>query len=145
MRSSSLAFGALAGVLALIGCGSPAKEKDYRREANAVCAAAAKRLDELPRPSSLAEVAKVSEREIAIRKQLVAELGELVPPIEIAGGANNVYEDQEAREQHAHALEKAAEDKDRRKVRELRREARSEHPFEVWRARALGLGDCAEL
>ncbi len=132
------------GVFALMGCGS-GKEKEYVREANAICAAADKRLDELPRPSSLAEVAKVAKEEVAIRKEAIAQLGEIAPPLDVAGGANNVYKDQEAREERAHALEKAAEEKDRRKVREIREEGETEFPVEAERARAVGLHACADL
>lgn len=132
------------GVLALMGCGS-GKEKEYLHEANAICAAADKRLDELPRPSSLAEVAKVAKEEVAIRKEAIAQLGEVAPPLDVAGGANNVYKDQEAREERAHALEKAAEEKDRRKVREIREEGETEFPVEAERAKAVGLRACADL
>lgn len=144
MRSSISGFGALVGVLALMGCAS-AKEKEYRREANAICAAAAKRLHELPSPSSVAETAKVAKQEVAIRKEAIAQLGEVAPPFAIAGGANNVFSDQEAREERAHAIEKAAEDKDEKKLRELQHEARTEFPLEAHRARAARLGDCADL
>lgn len=144
MRWSVPGVGALVGVFALMGCGS-GKEKEYLREANAICAAADKRLDELPRPSSLAEVAKVAKEEVAIRKEAIAQLGEVAPPLDVAGGANNVYKDQEAREERAHALEKAAEEKDRRKVREIREEGETEFPVEAERAKAVGLRACADL
>lgn len=131
-------------VLALTGCGT-AKDKEYRKEANAICAAADKRLDKLPRPSSLREVAETAKREIAIRKEVIAQLGELPPPVAIAGGANNVFKDQEAREERAHALEKAAEEKDRKKLRKVREEGKAEFGVEAERARAAGLAACAEL
>lgn len=144
MRRSISGFGALVAVLVLMGCGS-AKEKEYRRQANAICAAADKRLDKLPRPSSLSEVAKVAKREIAIRKEVIAQLGELPPPIEISGGANNVFKDQEAREERAHAVEKAAEDKSRKKLAEIRAEGKKEFGVEAHRATAAGLHACADL
>ena len=134
----------LVALAAFMGCGS-AKEKEYLREGNAICAAADKRLDKLPRPSSLGQVAKVAKREVAIRKEVIAQLGELAPPIEISGGANNVFKDQEAREERAHALEKAAEEKDRKKLREIRHEGKTEFGVEAQRARAVGLHDCAGL
>ncbi len=127
-----------------MGCGS-AKEKEFQREANAICAAAHKRLDELPKPSSLAQVAKVAEREMAIREEVVAELGALPPPIEIAGGANNVFSDQEARLERAVAIHEAAKHKDRRKLRKIRHEGETESPVEAERARAVGLPACAEV
>ncbi len=132
------------GALAVMGCGS-AKEKEFRREANAICAAAHKRLDELPRPSSLAQVAKVAEREMAIREEVIAALGELPPPIEIAGGTTNVFSDQEARLERAVAVHEAAKDNDRKKLREIRHEGETEFPVEAERARAVGLSACAEV
>ena len=144
MRWSFSAFGAVGAVLAFVACGT-GPEKEYLREANAICAAADKRMDELPRPSSLDEVAKVAKREVAIRKEVIAQLGELPPPLDVAGGADNVYKDQEAREERAHALEKAAEDKDRKKVRKIREEGRAEYGVETERAIAVGLHECARL
>ena len=136
--------GVLLGALAVMGCGS-AKEKEYRREANAICAAARKRLDELPRPSSLAQVAKVAEREMAIREEVVTDFGELTPPIEISGGVNNVFSDLEARLERAVAVHEAAKHKDRKKLREVRHEGETEFPIEAERARAVGLPACAEV
>lgn len=145
MRPAICGFGALAAVLALLGCGSAAKEKDYVREVNAICAAADKRVDELPRPSTLGEIAEVTKREIAIRKEVIAQLGELTPPTDFAHAADNVFKDQEAREERAHALEKAAEHKDRKELRKIREEGKTEFGVESQRATAAGLHECAEL
>ena len=145
MRPAISGFGALAAVLAFLGCGSAAKEKDYVREVNAICAAADKRLDKLPSPSSLGDLAEVTKQEIAIRKEVVAQLGELTPPTHFAGAADNVFKDQEAREARAHAIEKAAEHKDRKKLRKIREEGKTEFGVESQRATAAGLHDCAEL
>lgn len=145
MRWSICGVGAIVGVLALFGCGSAKEEKEFRREANAICAAAAKRLDELPRPSSLAQVAKVAPREVAIRQDVIAQLGELSAPKDISGGFGEVLTDQEARQGRARALMKAAKDKDERKLREIRGEGKTEYKIEAGRARAFGLGACAEL
>lgn len=137
---------ALAGLLALIGCGSEKeKEEKYRSEANAICAAEAKRLDRLPKPSSLAEVAKVAEREIAIREDILAKLGAVVAPKEIKGGASEVFGDQEARLERAEAVKEAAKHKDRKKVRKVRHEGRAEFALEAGRAKAFGVPACAEL
>ena len=144
MRWTISGFGALVGVLALMGCGS-AEKKDYLREANAICASAQKRLDKIPRPSSLAQVSRVTKRELAVRKDAIAQLGELAPPVEIAGGADAVFEDLETRQERARAVLKAAEDKDEKKLREIKEEARTESAVEVWRARAASLRDCSEL
>ncbi len=132
----------LGAFVAFMGCGS-AEKKEYLREANAICAAADKRLDKLPKPSSLSQVAKVAKREVAIRKELILQLRELSPPIEISGGADNVFKDQEAREERAHALEKAAEKRDRTKLRQIRHEGKTEFRVEAGRAEAVGLQDCA--
>jgi len=145
MRWSVSAFGALVGVLALMGCGSAAMEKDYLGEANAICASAQKRLDKIPRPSSPAEVRSVTKRELAVRKDAIDQLGELAAPIDIAGGADEVFKDLETRQEHARAVMKAAEDKDEKKLREIKQKARTESALQAGRARATGLGDCAEL
>ena len=145
MRRGFSGFGAFVAVLAVMGCGGSAKEKDYVREANAICAAANKRLDKLPKPSSLHEIAEVAKREIAIRKEVIAQLGELTPPTDFAGAADNVFKDQEAREERAHAVEKAAEAKNRKKLRKIREEEKTEFGVEAQRARAVGLHDCAGL
>lgn len=146
MRLCVWGFGALAGVAVLIGCGGGGlKEEDYLHEANAICGEAAKRLEKLPEPSSLREVAKVKAREVAIREKVVAALGELTPPLELAGGADNVYADQEAREERAKAIEEAAKKKDRKEYRKLREEERTEFPIEETRARTIGLHACAKL
>lgn len=144
MRWSISGLGALAGVLALLGCGS-AKEDEYKRDANAICASANKRLDKLPRPSSLAEVAEIAKREIAIRKDVITQLGELAAPTKIAGGATAVFSDQETREERARAVERAAEDRDEKKLRKIREEGKEEYALEAGRATAFGLRDCAEL
>ena len=144
MRWSVSGFGALVGVIAFTGCGS-ALQKEYRREANAICAAAKKRLDEIPRASSRAQIPRVAERELAVREEVIARLGELAPPVDIAGAADNVFQDLEARQERTRALKKAAEDKDEKKLREIEKEARTESPFEAERARAGGLPACAEL
>ena len=144
MRRCICGVSAIVGVLALFGCGS-AKEKEFRREANAICAAAAKRLDELPKPSSLAQVAKVAPREVAIRQEVIAQLGELSAPKNIAGGFGEVFADQEARQGRARAIMKAAKDKDEKELRKIRGEGKSEYKIEAGRAKAFGLGTCAEL
>lgn len=144
MRRGISGFAVLVALLGVIGCGS-SEEKEYRREVNAICAAADKRLDKLPGASSLDKVAKVAKREVAIRKEVVAKLGELPPPMPIANAAQNVFEDQEAREERAHAIEKAAEKKDEKEVRKIRREGKTEFAVEAQRAREAGLHDCAEL
>ena len=129
MRRGICGSGALVAVLAFMGCGSTAgKEKEYVREANAICAAADKRLDELPRPSALGQVAKVAKREVEIRKEVIAQLGELTPPVDFA-----------------HAVEKAAEDKNRKELRKIREEAKTEFGVEAQRAIAAGMHACAEL
>ena len=146
MRRGISGSGALVAVLAFMGCGSTAgKEKEYVREANAICAAADKRLDELPRPSALSQVAKVAKREVEIRKEVIAQLGELTPPVDFAHAADNVFKDQEAREERAHAVEKAAEDKNRKELRKIREEAKTEFGVEAQRAIAAGMHACAEL
>ena len=145
MRWSICGVGAILGVLALFGCGSAKEEKEFRREANAICAAAAKRLDELPKPSSVAQVAKVAPQEVAIRQDVLAQLGELSAPKHIASGFGEVFAGQEARQERARAMMKAAKDKDEKKLREIRREGKSEYKIEAGRAKAFGLGTCAEL
>ena len=145
MRRGISGFAALVAILAFMGCGGSAKEKEYTREVNAICAAADKRMDKLPKPSSLDEIAKVTKREIAIRKEVIAELGELTPPTDFAHAADSIFKDQEAREERAHALEKAAEDKDKKKLRKIREEGEMEFGVEAQRAIAAGLQDCAEL
>ena len=144
MRWGICGVSAIVGVLALFGCAS-AKEKEFRREANAICAATAKRLDELPKPSSLAQVAKVADREVAIRQDVLAQLGELSAPKDIASGFGEVFAGQEARQARARAVMKAAKDKDEKKLREIREEGKSEYKIEAGRAKAFGLGNCAEL
>ena len=145
MRRGISAFGSLVAVLAFMGCGGAAKEKEYTREVNAICAAADKRMNKLPKPSSLHEIAEVTKREIAIRKEVIAQLGELTPPTDFAHAADSIFKDQEAREERAHALEKAAEDKDRKKLRKIREEGKTEYGIEAERATAAGLQACAEL
>jgi hypothetical protein len=135
---------ALAGFLALIGCGSE-KEEEYRSEANAICAAEAKRFDRLPKASSLARVAKLAEKEIAIREDILTRLGELVAPKDIKGGAAELYADQEARLERAEAVKAAAEHKDRKKLRKVRHEGKTEFELEAGRAKAFGVPACAEL
>jgi len=144
MRWTISGFGALVGVLALMGCGS-AEKKDYLREANAICASAQKRLDKIPGPSSPAQVPSVTKRELAVRKDAIAQLGELAAPLEIAGGADDVFQDLETRQERARAMMKATEDKDEKKLREIKEEARTESVLEAGRATAAGLRDCAEL
>ncbi len=144
MRWTISGFGALVGVLALMGCGS-AEKKDYLREANAICASAQKRLDKIPAPSSPAQVPSVTKRELAVRKDAIAQLGELAAPLEIAGGADDVFQDLETRQERARAMMKATEDKDEKKLREIKEEARTESALEAGRATAAGLRDCAEL
>lgn len=144
MRGSISGFGALAGILALMGCGS-APEKDYRREANAICAAAQKRLEEIPKPTSSKELVRVTEREVAVREEVIKQLGELPPPIKFAGGANAVFKDLEARQERAHALIKAVEEKHEKELRKIEEEERVEAPLEAARAEAAGLRDCAHL
>ena len=143
MRRGISGLGVVLAVLGSIGCGSSSKEEEYRRDANAICAEADKRLDELPRPSSLDKIAKVAKQEVAIRKEVVAELGELAPPMPIKNVSTNVFEDQEAREERAHALEKAAEKKDRKEVRKLQREGKVEFGLEAERAKEAELDACA--
>ncbi len=144
MRWSMTGLGALVGVLALTGCGS-ADKKEYLREANTICAAADKRLGETKRPRSLARLADVAKREIAIREDALTQLGELAPPTDIAGGANETFKDLETRHERALAVEKAAEDKDRAELRKVEREGSKEFGVEAERARAVGLRDCAEF
>ena len=144
MRWSLFGVGALVGILALMGCAS-AEEKDYLREVNAICAEAKKHLGEIPSPSSPAEVPKIIERQLTIREEVIAKFGELAPPINIAGGADNVFKDLEARQERARALKEAVEHKEEKEVRKLEEEARTEAPIEAGRARAAKLDDCAEL
>lgn len=144
MRPSISGFGALLGVLALVGCGS-AENEEYLRKANAICASAAKRLGESERPSSLARVAARAEREIAVREVAVTQLGELIPPKDVVDGANEVLAGLETRQERAEAVKKAAEDKQRAELRKIERQGRREFGLEAGHAEAVGLRECAEL
>lgn len=144
MRRSITGFGGLLCVLALTGCGS-AEKKEYLRKANAICAAADKRLGETGGPSSLARTADAAKREIAIRKDVITKLGELTPPKEIVGGANETLAGLEMRQERAGEVKKAAEDKHRAELRKIEDEGRREFGVEAEHAKAVGLRDCAEL
>ena len=144
MRWGTSGVAALAGVLALMGCSS-AEEKDYLREANAICADAKKHLEKIPTPSSRAQEASAAKRKLSIREEAIKKFGELPPPRKISGAADGVFQDLEARQERARALQHATEEKDVKEVREIRKEARTEGPFEAGRARAADLADCAEL
>jgi hypothetical protein len=143
MRWSVSAYATLVIVVALTGCSSP-KVEEYRREANSICATAKKRLGKEPKPSTPEEIARKAKREIAVRQDAINTLGELRVPLDLHG-ANSVIHDLEARQERARAVEKAAKDKDRAKLRELEHHEHEEAEVEVGRAREVGLHDCAEL
>jgi hypothetical protein len=143
MRWCVPGVGALVGVLALTSCAST-EVKAYKREANAICAAADKRLGKAPRPSATPQFAKVVEREITIREHAIAELGELNVPPDI-GRAHAVIEDLESRQERAHVVKKAAEARDAAMLREAEETASEEIEFEAQRAKDADLPDCAKL
>jgi hypothetical protein len=144
VRQGISGLGVLVASLLVVACGSGEKD-EFLRDANAICAAADARLEKLPRPSSAGQVAKVVKREVAIRKEAIAKLGELHPPMQVKGGADSVLTDQEAREKRAHAMEKAAEDKDEKGLRKIQDAAEKERKLESQRAIAADLPDCAAL
>lgn len=144
MRWSMSGLGALVGVLVITGCGS-AEKKEYLREANAICAAAGKRLGETKRPSSLEGIADDAEREIGIREDALTKLGELTVPPDVKGGAAELSHDLEERQKRAEAIKRAAEGKHRAELRKIEHEGRTEFGVEAERARAFGVPACAEL
>lgn len=144
MRSSRFGLGALVGVLALTGCGTPGKE-EYLLEANAICALGHKKLEEIPEPSSPKEVADILEQEITAREDVIVQLEELVTPDTIAGGVEGVIKGLETRQERARAMKKAAEDKDKAALREEEEKERMEFEREAHHAEAVGMDECAEV
>ena len=144
MRWSRFGLGALVGILALAGCGTPGKD-EYLLEANAICALGHKKLEEIPEPSSPEEVAAITEQEITVREEVLVQLEELVTPHEIAGGVEGVIKALETRQERARAMKKAAEDKDKAALREEEEKERMEFEREAHHAEAVGMDECADI
>jgi hypothetical protein len=71
----------LVGLVVLAGCGSSGmSDKDYRKEADAICARIKSERDRLPTASNIEELRAVAQSTIAINTDALRKFKELDPP-----------------------------------------------------------------
>jgi hypothetical protein len=124
MRIRVLALAALAVVAALAaGCGGGGGDRltkeDYIAKADAICKSANEKLDALPAPESLEDVASLADDAIAIQEDALSQLRDLKPPEADEARLNEAYDLLGQQVEIGRQIAQAAKDGDEAKVQEL--------------------------
>jgi hypothetical protein len=143
-----LALAAL-GVAVALGAGC-ADEGDRRltreefiRRADEICAEYDRRLEELPEPESLEDVAPLARQAFPIAQEGIAKLRALAPPPELARDVRAWLRRNDANARSIHRLEEAAERGNARRVQEIASEAADNERRADALAREIGFDECA--
>lgn len=156
MRRAFAALG-LVLVVGVGGCGDEPKRtatttaddqrltrEEYVRRADAICADYDRRLDDLPDPEDVGEVAELAEEAFPIVQEGIRKLRELRPPQELGPQVEAWLRLNDANARSIHSLEEAAGDGDVRRVQEIASEAAENERRADELAKELGLEECAK-
>ena len=116
----------------------------YVREADAICVEYDRRLDALPEPEDVRDVATLAEEAFPIAQEGIAKLRELRPPEELEPQVEAWLRANDQNARNIHRLQEAAERNDARRVQEIASEAADNERRADELAKGIGLGECAE-
>ncbi|MBD0290822.1 MAG: hypothetical protein ICV74_06165 [Thermoleophilia bacterium] len=141
-----LAAALLAGGCSLGGGGSgeALSKSEYRARADGICAEYERRLDALPRPGSIADLAPLARKALPIAREGVRKLRELRPPAELAPGVRRWLARNDANVANIERLGAAAASGDTTRVQEIASAAKENEREADALARSLGLHACAQ-
>ena len=152
MRGALALVGLVLALGPAAGCGEPEREErreerltkeEYVERADAVCAEYDRRLDELPQPDSVADVAELAEQAFPIAQEGIRKLRELRPPAELEPQVEAWLRLNDDNARNIHRLQEAAEDGDTQRVQEIASEAADDERRADELADEIGLGECA--
>ena len=148
MRRARVALVAAAVVLAAAACGDGDGEdrlsrEEWVRAADAICTDYDGRLEQLPDPNTLDELADVAERAHPIARAGVRRLRALRPPAELANDVDEWLDRNDANVRTIERLGDAARAGDETRVQEIASAGADNEAAADALARELGLRACA--
>ena len=118
-------------------------KEEYVRRADAICAEYDRRLDALPDPENVPDVASLAEEAFPIVQEGIRKLRELRPPQELGPQVEAWLRLNDANARNIHGLQEAAERGDARRVQEIASEAADTERRADELAAKIGLDECA--
>jgi hypothetical protein len=136
---------ALAAVALLAACGCSGgenAEEAFRAEANAICADFDERIDSVPTPQTLAELADSAAEVAGLIEEGASRLQDLEPPEQVAQAWSDWLDLNDTAAESAAQISAAAAAEDRERIVELAEQADEDEAASDALAEELGLADC---